>query len=257
LGQAEESVRRGNTAFSHADYAAALDFYNRAEESATDPGLVAFNKAAALYRQGRFREAELQFRYGREDATGPRLARLLYGLGNCILQQAQDRDARRLKEAMSFYELCLQQQAADAALIADVRHNLELARLLWLKAKARKDSGEPDNPEQNSENDLPKNRTDSDGGDERARAGMLDQRGRPEPLAGNQGNPAASAAGTEQTPPPGKGNLPTLPDTEELAPLSAEDAAEHLKQATARLLREREEYLRQTVPVVSSNVKDW
>jgi hypothetical protein len=180
---------------------------------------------------------------------------LLYGLGNCIVQQAQDRNARRLKEAIGLYELCLQQEAADAALLADARHNLELARLLWLKARARKDRGEPDNPEQ-GDIELPKNPNDPGGRDDLARPGMLDPRGRPEALAGAQADPGA-ASGSEQSPPPGKGNLPTLPDTDELLPLSAEDAAEHLKQATARLVREREEYLHQSVPAVHSNVKDW
>src|SRR5438128_6709369 len=108
LDQAEDLVRRGNTAFAGADFATAIDFYSRAEESVTDPGLVAFNKAAALYHLGRYREAELYYRYGRDEATGLRRARLLYSLGNCLLQQAQDRDTRRLKEAMSFYEACMQ-----------------------------------------------------------------------------------------------------------------------------------------------------
>src|SRR5207237_4866152 len=133
-----------------------IDFYSRAEESVTDPGLVAFNKAAALYHLGRYREAELYYRYGRDEATGLRRARLLYSLGNCLLQQAQDRDTRRLKEAMSFYEACMQHEAADASLTADARHNLELARLLWLQAKARKDRGEPENSEQGNDNEQPK-----------------------------------------------------------------------------------------------------
>jgi hypothetical protein len=256
MGKVEEWIRRGNAAFARADFAAAADFYSRAEEGATDPGLVAFNKAAALYHLGRYREAELHYRYGRDEATGLRRARLLYGLGNSILQQAQDRDARRLKEAMNFYELCLQQEAADGALIADARHNLELARLLWLKAKARKDGGEPNTSEQENNNER-KNQDDAGLQGDPTRAMMQDERGKAGTLAGMPNDAGATPAGMEKTPPPGKGNLPTLPDTDDLAPLSAEDAADYLEQAAARIQQERQEHLHQPVPALSSNVKDW
>lgn len=256
LSKVEEFIRRGNTAFAGADFTAAVDLYNRAEESAPDPGLVAFNKAAALYHLGRYREAELHYRYCRADATGLRLARLLYGLGNCIVQQAQDRDARRLQEAMRCYEQCLKQESADAALLADARHNLELARLLWLQAKARKDRGEPENPEQDN-NGSSRNPNDAEQAEQLLRRGMLDPRGKAEPLTGTPSDPATATGGKGETPPPGKGNLPTLPDTEDLQPLSVEDATEHLQRATARLARERQEYLRQTAPVVSPSVKNW
>jgi hypothetical protein len=67
----EDLLRRGNAAFDAGDYAAAVGFYDRAEERATDPGLVAYNKATALYRLAladakdsykRFRTAEVYYR---------------------------------------------------------------------------------------------------------------------------------------------------------------------------------------------------
>jgi Ca-activated chloride channel family protein len=255
IGQAEDFLRRGNAEYAQADFAAAVDWYNRAEESAADPGLVACNEAAALYRLGRFREAELHYRYAREEATGVRLARLLYSLGNCIVQQAQDRDAPRLREAIRFYELCMQQKAADAALVADARHNLELARLLWLKAKAARPGGEPNNPDQGNEDDQPRDPDDTGLRGDPLRA--LDGRGRSEPLSGVQPDRGSTPNDTDQPPPPGKGNLPTLPDTDDLAPLSPEDAAEHLKEAAARIARERQEHARVMTPAIPSNVKDW
>lgn len=255
-GNAEELVRRGNAAFAREEFAVAVDFYSRAEEVATDPGLVAFNKATALYHLGRYREAELHYRYARDDATGLRLARLLYSLGNSIVQQAHDRDARRLMEAMGFYEQCIRQEA-DAGLVADARHNLELARLLWLKAKAAKEAGEHNDPEQGSDDQQSRNPNDAGLHSDLVRTGPRDERGKSEPLTGAQVDPGAAPTGTEQTPPPGKGNLPTLPDVDELVPMSPDDAAEHLKQAAARILREHEEHLRQTVPALASTVKDW
>jgi Ca-activated chloride channel family protein len=253
--KAVDFVRQGKAAFDRADFVAAVESYDHAEESTTDPGLVAFNKAAALYHLGRYREAELHYRYAREQAKGLRAAQLLYNLGNCIVQQAQDRDARRLKEAIGFYELCMQQPATDAALLKDARHNLEVARLLWLKAKAAKPRSEQDDPEQGNEHEQPSNQEDTGPRGDPLRMAMRNERGKAEPLRG--ANPATTAADTEQPPPPGKGNLPTLPDTDELAPLSAEDAAEYLQQAATRILRERLEYQRQMVPTVSANVMDW
>jgi Ca-activated chloride channel family protein len=249
--KAEELVRRGNAAFGQADFAAAVDSYNRAEETAIDPGLVAYNKATALYQLGRYREAELHYRYAREEAAGLRRARLLYNLGNCILQQAQDRDARRVKVAMGLYQECMQQEAADSALIADARHNLELARLLFQKAGAQQHS------EQGNDEEQPKDPNDDGARDDSPRAATMDARGKGEPVRGVPGDPGATPTSTEQTPPPGKGNLPTLPDTDDLLPLSSEDAAQHLKQAAARILREHQEQLRQKAPVIPSNVKDW
>jgi Ca-activated chloride channel family protein len=257
LSEAEEFIRQGNAAFARGDFATAVDFYRAAEDGVTDPGLVAFNEATGLYHLGHYREAELHYRYARADATGLRLARLLYNLGNCLLQQAQDRDARRLKEAVGCFELCLQQQAADEVLVADARHNLELARLLWLKAKSRKESGAERTGEQENDNELPRNEQDANIRSDPARTAMLDKRGKQGALAVAQPDPGATPTGTDQTPPPGKGNLPTLPDTDDLAPLSTEDAAEYLKQAATRILRERQDHLRQTVPTMPSSVKDW
>jgi tetratricopeptide (TPR) repeat protein len=253
IREAEDLIRRGNTEFAHENFAAAVDWYSRAEDSAPDPGLVACNEAAALYHLGRYREAELHYRDAREEATGVRLARLLYSLGNCIVQQAQDRDAARLREAMGFYELCMQQAAADAALITDARHNLELARLLWLKAKAaRHDSN---NPDQGNEDEQARDPDDAGLRGDSLRA--LDGHGQAQPLSGVRPDRGSTSNDTGQPPPPGKGNLPTLPDSDDLTPLSPEDAAEHLKQATARILRERQEHVRVMTPALPANIKDW
>jgi Ca-activated chloride channel family protein len=254
--KAEDFIRQGNAALDRADFAAAVADYERAEESATDPGLVAFNKATALYHLGRYREAELHYRYAREQATGRRAAQLLYNLGNCLVQQAQDRNARRLTEAISLYDLCLQQPATDAALRKDARHNLEVARLLWQKAIAAKPGSEQDDPDQGNEHEQPGNQEDVGPRGDPLRMAMRHERGQAEP-AGGQPNPGTAATDTEQMPPPGKGNLPTLPDTDELAPLSAEDAAAHLEQAATRIRKDRLEYQRQMVPTVSANVMDW
>lgn len=67
-------MRLGNAAFGQKDYDAAVNFFEAAEARTADPGLVAFNKAAALYRLGRYAEAERHYRMCLEDAEGPRKA---------------------------------------------------------------------------------------------------------------------------------------------------------------------------------------
>ena len=68
----DDLVRLGNAAFERGDYGSAVGCYEKAEALITDPGLVAFNKGASLYRLDRYREAELHYRRCLSDATGPR-----------------------------------------------------------------------------------------------------------------------------------------------------------------------------------------
>jgi tetratricopeptide (TPR) repeat protein len=256
-GDPEDLVRQGNAAFARGDFAASVDFYTEAEVAILDPGLVAFNKATALYQLGRYREAELHYRRCREDAEGVRRARLPYNLGNCLLQQARGSNVPQLREAIGLYEQCLQEEEAGAALQADARHNLELARLLWLKAKNSKEGRNASDEDPNNDQNPPsERRNDARLGGDDAGLATPDPRGRPEPVSDPQGDPKA-AARTDERPPPGKGNLPPIPDTDDLVPLSPEDAAEHLEQALTRIRRERQDHRQQSVPAASSHLMDW
>ena len=86
-------LRQGNEAFERNDYELSLSFYRRAEGKISDPGWLAFNEGAALYKMGRYREAEIHYWLSRQDAAGPRLARILYDLGNTVFRQAGSKDA--------------------------------------------------------------------------------------------------------------------------------------------------------------------
>src|SRR5258708_5590004 len=92
----EDAMRQGNEAVARKDYDAALRFYEQAEATATDPGLVAFNKGAVLFRLGRHREAELCYLRCLQDRAirKERRAKALYDLGVCLLQRgAEAREA--------------------------------------------------------------------------------------------------------------------------------------------------------------------
>jgi tetratricopeptide (TPR) repeat protein len=251
-----ELIRQGNVAFAHADYEGALHFYELAGQRTGDPGLVAFNRAAAYYRLGRYREAELDYRRCLEDdaAEPSRRARALYDLGNCLMQQAQGRDAALLEQAVQAYEGCLGFPPDDGNLRADAQHNLELAKLLWLKAKA---SNPPNSNEPSGSTD-PKHKDPGSkkNVDPKTAMGDPSQAGKDKgKLVSDKAPNGQKAIETKETV-PGRGNLPPIPDADALQPLSPEDTAVHLDRIAERILRERREFRRGS-GIVAPHVKDW
>src|SRR5262245_25815240 len=234
----EEWVRRGNAAFEREAYAEAAGFYEKAERATTDPGLVAHNRATALYRLGRHRDAELLYRCCLEDATGRRRACALYGLGNALLQQSPERGASVLRDAVAAYERCLRHRDTDADLAADARHNLELAKLLLAKVppksgdqndKPPSDNEDPPKPEPPKEDPRP------------PEVGM----GKPDKGAGKK--PVKVGPGQEPTPADeagagGSSGPPPVPNHGELVPMSREDAERQLADAAERILLARRKH---------------
>jgi Ca-activated chloride channel homolog len=251
-----DRVREGNAAFERGNYAEALRYYGQAEERITDPGLVAFNEGSALYELGRYAEAERHFRRSREDAQGARLARLLYNLANCLVQQARPGDARRFQEAVDLYGQCLQQEACEPELADNARHNLELAGLLLARARSSPDAPEKDSEDQ--PNDTPSRDTNPDDRSPlpQTSAVVPDPSGKPQRVAAGPQESADGPARTDQAT-PGRGNLGPLPDDDELAPLTPEDAEAHLRQAATRIEREHREYRQRPLPAPPAHVRDW
>jgi tetratricopeptide (TPR) repeat protein len=250
----EELVRRGNEAYARKDYAAAVALYAQAEAQATDPGHVAFNKAAALYEQGEFRQAERSYRCALEGAAEPRRSQARYGLANSLVRQSRELGPKALREAILLYDQCLRENDNDPDLATDARHNLELAKLLWLEAQARADRpeeapGEDTNPKPPE----PAGKKPETGGPDKGigRPDAGDERVRVKPEPGTQPTP------TNEQPAPGKGTLPPVPDDVELPPLSAEDASAHLGEAAAKIARERHTHRKQTAKPIAPGVKDW
>jgi tetratricopeptide (TPR) repeat protein len=254
--EAEQFVHQGDNAFERGDWQRAIDFYTRAEERSIDPGLVAFNKAAALYRLGQFREAELHYLRCRDDATGERLGCVLYNLANSIVQQAQDRDARRLEEAIGDYEECLRGVDKASELAENAQFNLRLARALLVTAKTAKDRPDTENASPDETDTTPRDRSEDRRG-ANARHGSAEERGKLHGSAERAGDAKGDPHATAQTPPAGVGNLPVLPDTDDLVPLTAEDTMAYLEQVAARVLRERAEHQRRARVPPATSVKDW
>ena len=253
--EVEELVRRGNAAYASRQYDEAVRLYEQAEERAQDPGLIAFNKGAALYRLGRFAEAEKCYRRALEDAEAPtpRRLRALYDLGTSLLYVDNGKDADSLALAVRCLQAC-RRQATDPDLRARARHNLELARRLLALAVP-----DPSNPSQRPKNDeepegkRPEDQQSGQEGDPTFDKGGPDSRG--QALLKDPRNGQQKALETNEQA-PGKGKLGTLPDSDELAPLDPRDTAAHLERAAERIRREQRDQRRSGARLFP-HVKDW
>lgn len=256
----DELIRQGNEAIARGDIDAAEGLYQQAEERAADPGLVAFNKGIALYKHGDFRRAELCFRRTLGDGAIPaeRRERALYNLGNCLVREAGETDVKQLQAAIDSFELVLR-ETSDEGLRADAGHNLEIAKLLWAKARARRPSSDRDPswdeprepnrppPDPNKKEDMGNDST-NDGSKPPETGTKIDPGKGPDPGYAPKETPKAV---------PGQGNVPVLPDTGEVPSLSREDAETELKRAAKRLQRERQKLREEAASGERIRANDW
>jgi tetratricopeptide (TPR) repeat protein len=252
---AEPLVRNGNAAFAAGDYQAALGFYEQAERGATDPGMVAFNRAAACYRLGRFAEAVAAYRQCLEDdvIAAPRRARAQYDLGTALVKQSGATSAPILQQAVSAFRTCLAQPGLDADLQADARHNLELAQMLWLKARAANPNDPPDDggedpppnkqAKKNSGPDKDKGQDPGGGKDD------PDKTGQP----GNEGSGAVGEGNKQKIKP---GDIQFLPDVDKVVPLPPEETDAHLDGIIDRIVQERRAHWQKSAQA-PKDAKNW
>ena len=257
----EELVRQGNAAFAAQEYAQALQLYAAAETTTLNPGLVAFNQGTALYRLGRFREAQLHFQRCLDEADRERRPAILYNLGNAVLQQATAaNDLALFREAVDAFARCAAQAGVDPDLQLSARHNLELAKLLWLQARiARGDAKEPEPGD--TPNPMPPpppktpdlEKTDDGSSPEPGSNPKLEKDNRkqaPEKKDDQKPIPTDERA-------PGAGKVPPPVDMKDLQTMSPEDATKNLERAAERIRQERAAYRLRAAPVPARGVPDW
>jgi tetratricopeptide (TPR) repeat protein len=253
-----ELVRQANDALGRKQYIDALKLYDRAEERVTDPGLVAFNEGVAHYQKGNYAEAEVHFRLARQDATGRRQVFAAYNLAASIVQLPGDADPAKLAEAIRLFEDCLRHEEIDEHLAADSRHNLELAKMLWVQAKARPNppkQNPPDDPEEDPKQQPPRPepvpQPGQGDGSASPKNGNIDRT----PGTADQGPEPIKTDG--QQAPGASNNLPVIPDRDELAPMSREEAEAHLRQAIDKVMKEGRTHRQRSQKAPSGKVRDW
>ena len=261
----EKLLSDGHAAFGRGDYAQAAALYERAEIYSDDPRQVAFYLAGAKYHLARktegnspeLHEAEQLYRCCLDPAD-PRRPQALFGLGNCLLHKAGERDIASLRTAIACYDQCLQALGADDPLATDARYNREKARLLLLQLVPPPEGTPGDRPPRDDMlNPYPLR---SDRLPTPMQAGQLGPEGDADRGAvTSAANPeqGTSATRTNDTPPPGKGNLEPIPDEVNVPPISAHDAMEHLQLAAKNVLLERQKYHRRAERASATGVKDW
>lgn len=260
---AEELIREANAAFLQGDSDRAERLYAAAEERATDPGLVAFNRAAVLFQDGDFRSAELHYWWVLKDAACPpeRAARAWYNRGTCLLRRGGSTTVYR--EAIACLEQCLESTAADEPLKADARYNLELAKILWneaRKANARPDSPNENPPAEDPENNPPPKSANTDqqpgapeagdGNKPGSRLQPVDPRNATPPANARNNPAAAQNAGNAP-------NLQPLQDSSTPQPLSPEDTREYLKRTAERLKKDRQNLRNSQYGPERPGLLDW
>lgn len=250
-------VRQGNAAYAAGDFAAALRLYEQAEDQTTDPGLVAFNEGAVFYRLGQYAEAERRYLRAREGATGERRARVLYDLGNSLVQQAGDRDVALLERAIASYDECLRQPEAAGDLAAGALENRRLAEEFLQRAKTARKQPLPEPPRPEEPPRPPEGRGEDRGEGNPADAPEGEEPGAREGADRRSAADRGGAVPSDRPPPPGAGSLLPVPDEDEWVPLSPEETAAHLRQAAARIAAERQEHRHRAVRIRSANVRDW
>lgn len=256
----DDLVRRANTAFLQGQPDAADALYAAAAERAADPGLVAFNRAAVLVRRGEFKEAEGYYARVLDDADCPpaRAARAWFDRGTCVLKRGTT--AAAFRAAATHFERCLDLRPADEGLVADARHNLELAKLLWAEANAK--AAKPDTPNAPQPDDPADPPPPPTGGGDQDLA--------PEPGDGGPSGPGGDRPGTpgkvaakDGPPDAGKttaGNnsgLPVVRDDDPADVRSPDEARDRLRRAADRTRGERQRLLRALAGPDRPGVLDW
>ena len=258
-GIGDAPLRAAQDAWRRGDDAAAKQLYAAAEERSPDPGGIAFNLGAIHFRNKEYRDAELQFQRALDDRDAPaeRRAKAFYNRGSCLIHLG---GLKAYRAAVADFERCLNLSKDDPELSRDAEHNLELAKLLWLEARAKS----KDKP-------LPNERPPEDPPEAPPKPERPDrtERNSQDPSGANSGDPnsgdidpvtglpkADGATGTKKTV-GGKGNLPVSGEWNGWRPENEAEAREYLKRLAARLAKDRRELIDQTAPPEQPHVKDW
>lgn len=255
---ADECIRNGNLAVASGAYKQAEECYAAAEDATADPGLVAFNKATALFHQNKFPESERCYTRALDDADAPpaRRAAALYNRGVCLLKQG---GLQKLRTAIDSFDRCLALKPDDA-LAADARHNLELAKLLWADARAKEATRPTPNdqqpeapPEPKHDPPTPQKHDDRFGQDPLTADGGQQPLGKPDSI---RGSPGGTPRETSQQA-GGHGDARVIKDGDRLPDMPPDKVREYLEALTVRVAKERRATAALTAPPERPSVKDW
>jgi tetratricopeptide (TPR) repeat protein len=256
-------IRRANAAYLADNREEAERLYTAAEERTSDPGLIAFNRAALMFGKGEFREAELLYDRVLSDAAIPpeRAARARYNRGTCLLRRGGP--SALFQVAIDDFERCLDSPASDEVLKANSRHNLELAKLLWKRAwdeevsagKKPPPPSEQAPPERQPESRQPQPNEQTSNTPGSANPGGT--KPQTEPPLKQVENPLTTHNNADS---PNRGmntTAPELKNEDAVQILSPEDTRNLLRRTAERLKKDRHALLETLYPKYKPGARDW
>lgn len=226
-------------AFQEGRYEDASRYYTLAAMTAEHPGRCAHNHGVVLFHLGKYRDAERLFRSALEshDAESRRPSSL-FNLGVCLMQASDGKDPQRLADAIECFRRCAETSPPDSDLAADSRHNLELAKRLWRRARGQEAA--PPDRDLTSGSDTPPTAA-KDSQSQANPGGTKSSTGSEKPMFIPKTGPneVTRPMPSDATPPPGAGKHTPIPEDDQLKPLSPGEARQLVRDAMDRIHRER------------------
>ncbi|MGL6073641.1 MAG: hypothetical protein ACRC8S_05705 [Fimbriiglobus sp.] len=247
-----QTLSEAEAALARDDDFTATELYLVALRQSPDPGSIAYNLGVLAARQGDARNAELWFTRCLDDAAIPasRAAKAWYNRGVVLLKIG--RRSEVFAAAIESFEQTLANHSCTGPMRSDAAHNLELAKRLWLAARALEKTEPPKPPERKpkptppppepQERPAPSMPPQTSTGDTQANGSTAAN-------PGNEGNANAN-------PRPGTGPQPVLQDTPG-TPKSPEEARAALLKIAERLQKSRRMNAELLVGPERPNVPDW
>ncbi len=243
-------------AYAGGDFATARRIYDQCATDASDPGLVAFNLGAVHFKLGDTKTAAMNYQQTLDDAAIPTARRLqaMYNRGVCLLNDRSD--AAALRTAIELFATVRDDAASDSALSADARFNLELAKLLWNKART------PNRPPPSAETTPETNPPPPEPNTQEPPAANTKTGERPPPESATPkllpGEREIKPGETlKKSPKAGPGGLPVIVESSTVIPLSVADLDAYLEATRKRLDRERKANNRLRAGPERTHVRDW
>lgn len=264
----EDLIRQGNAAVARKDFADAVKCFEQAEERALDPGLVAYNKGVALYQQAmsskarperieHFKRAAIAYRCAIEGAEEVRQIRAHFGLGNSLVQGRPD-EVKALTEAIASYRRCLESDILDELTREDVRNNLEIAKVMLLRARTKPQDPEDTQKENGDTEEKPPKPKDvdkkepKDNGKEPTRDG-----GKPEKTDDKGSSEKDKKPEKTDEKQAGQGAKNAIFDPAKTPPLSRAESEDELEKAVQAIEDARKAKQIRVSSLPNGNVKDW
>ncbi len=243
-------VSKGNRQYHKKSFGEALEYYDKASVEAPESPIVAFNKGAALYRQGDYEKAREQFKEAASRTKSlPFEAKAWYNLGNVEFKEGERQEDSDLQKALGSLQESVKNYVTaleKAPELTEAAENLEIARL---KIKDLLDKIKNQQQQQGGE----QNQQQNEQGQQQQQDGRQEEQGEEQQQEGEERQQQEQQAGDENA--QQKKDQQAAADKEQQKPLESDKTARQIldEEKENRKERQRQEGQSRYRPVG----KDW